>query len=39
LETFVYGDFEDDKHIEALGQIDYNLKENNLEYPSQILGL
>jgi len=39
LEIWVYGMFGGDKLIEVLGQIDYNLKENNQEYPSQILGL
>lgn len=38
-ETWVYGEFEDDKLIEILGYVDYNLKENNQEYPSQILAL
>jgi len=38
-ETWVYGEFGDDKLIELLGFLDYNLKENNQEYPSQILAL
>ena len=39
LETFVYGSFKEDKLIECLGQIGWELKETNQEYPSQILGL
>jgi hypothetical protein len=39
LETFVYGEFGDDKLIECLSQINYDLKQTNQEYPSQILAL
>lgn len=38
LETWVYGMFKDDKLIEVLSQIDYELKEINQKYPSQIVG-